>query len=221
MKLQKSICYLLMALAMTVSTSSWAQNNNDARTTIYDFTVEDMDMHKVPLSDYKGKVLLVINSASHSDFSAQYTDLQKLYKEYRDQGFEILDFPCNQFAMQAPEDDKDYHSLCVKKYDIQFQQFHKIDVNGENAIPLFTWLKSQKMFQGFNPTHKRSIGLDKMMREVDPQYSESSDIKWNFTKFLIDRDGNVIKRFEPTDSHDVLLRAVKECLEKDNFPLPF
>ena len=206
--------YLLLALTMLTGTSAWAQNN-ESNTTIYDFTVQDMDLKPVSLSDYKGKVILVINSAIHSDFSAQYNDLQKMYYDFRDLGFEILDFPCNQFAGQAPEPDKEYHGLCVRNYSIQFQQFHKIDVNGENAIPLFTWLKSQKMFQGFNPTHKRSIGLDKMMRQIDPQYSESADIKWNFTKFLIGRDGKVLQRFEPTDNMDVLYRVVKECVEKE------
>ncbi len=142
---------------------------------IYDFTVKDYQGDDVSLSDYKGKVLLIVNTATGCGFTPQYEGLEALYEKYRDQGFEILDFPCNQFAGQAPESDEEIHSFCTLKYNTSFKQFKKIDVNGENEAPLYTYLKSQK---------KGALG---------------SRIKWNFTKFLVDRDGNVVGRFASTE----------------------
>ena len=139
---------------------------------IYDFKVKDDVGQEVSLSDYKGKVLLIVNTATRCGFTPQYKDLEPLYQKYHAQGFEILDFPCNQFGQQAPGSIQEIHSFCSANFDIHFPQFDKIDVNGENAHPLYTWLKTQ---------------------------AGGGDIKWNFTKFLVGRDGKVIKRYESRD----------------------
>jgi glutathione peroxidase-family protein len=139
---------------------------------IYDFKVKDDVGQEVSLSDYKGKVLLIVNTATRCGFTPQYKDLEPLYQKYHAQGFEILDFPCNQFGQQAPGTIQEIHSFCTANFDIHFPQFDKIDVNGENAHPLYTWLKAQ---------------------------AGGGDIKWNFTKFLVGRDGKVIKRYESRD----------------------
>ena len=140
--------------------------------TIYDFKVKNDAGQEVSLSDYKGKVLLIVNTATKCGFTPQYEDLEPLYQKYHGQGFEILDFPCNQFGQQAPGTIQEIHQFCTANFDIHFTQFDKIDVNGENAHPLYTWLKEQ---------------------------AGGGDIKWNFTKFLIGRDGKVIKRYESRD----------------------
>ena len=137
---------------------------------IYDFKVKDNGGKEVSLADYKGKVLLIVNTATRCGFTPQYKDLEALYEKYRNEGLEILDFPCNQFGQQAPGTIQEIHQFCTANFAIQFPQFDKIEVNGENAHPLYTWLKAQKGFEG--------------------------DIKWNFTKFLISRDGQVLKRYE-------------------------
>ena len=141
--------------------------------TVYDFTVKDRKGAEVSLSEYRGKVLLIVNTATGCGFTPQYVGLQELYDKYRDQGFEILDFPCNQFGNQAPGSDDEIHEFCVGRFSMTFPQFSKIDVNGKDEDPLYTWLKSQK---------GGALG---------------SKIKWNFTKFLIDRQGNVVARFAP------------------------
>ena len=139
---------------------------------IYDFKVKNDAGQEVSLADYKGKVLLIVNTATKCGFTPQYEDLEPLYQKYHGQGFEILDFPCNQFGQQAPGTIQEIHQFCTANFDIHFPQFDKIDVNGENAHPLYTWLKEQ---------------------------AGGGDIKWNFTKFLIGRDGKVIKRYESRD----------------------
>ena len=140
--------------------------------TVYDFTVKDDAGKDVSLAEYKGKVLLIVNTATRCGFTPQYKDLEPLYQKYHGQGFEILDFPCNQFGQQAPGTIQEIHQFCTANFDIHFPQFDKIEVNGENAHPLYTWLKEQ---------------------------AGGGDIKWNFTKFLIGRDGKVIKRYESRD----------------------
>ena len=141
---------------------------------IYDFNVKSITGEEVPLKNYEGKVLLVVNTATGCGFTPQYDGLEDLYEKYRDRGFEILDFPCNQFANQAPGTEGEIASFCSVKFGVTFPQFAKIKVNGEGEEPLYTWLKSQK---------SGVLG---------------SKIKWNFTKFLVDRNGNVVERFAPT-----------------------
>ena len=154
-------CLMAMISVLTLSAQS-----------IYDFKVKNDVGQEVSLSDYKGKVLLIVNTATRCGFTPQYKELEPLYQKYHGQGFEILDFPCNQFGQQAPGTIQEIHQFCTANFDIHFPQFDKIEVNGENAHPLYTWLKAQ---------------------------AGGGDIKWNFTKFLIGRDGKVIKRYESRD----------------------
>ena len=179
---------------------------------IYDFKVKDDVGKEVSLSDYKGKVLLIVNTATRCGFTPQYKELEALYEKYAKDGFEILDFPCNQFGQQAPGTIQEIHQFCTANFNINFPQFDKIEVNGDNAHPLYVWLKSQKGFGGFDVADERGKMMDGMLRRQDAEYDKKSDIKWNFTKFLVNRDGQVVKRYEPTDKMsdveaDVLMEA--------------
>ena len=165
---------------------------------IYDFTVKAQDGNEISLSDYKGKVLLVVNTATGCGFTPQYDELQDLYDQFKDKGFEILDFPCNQFGGQAPGDDEEIHSFCTGRYGITFPQFSKIDVNGENAAPLFKWITENTRFEGFGKG-PAALMMSAVAKKMDKDYKNNGKIKWNFTKFLIDREGNIVARFEPTD----------------------
>ena len=167
---------------------------------VYDFKVKDDLGKDVSLSDYKGKVLLIVNTATRCGFTPQYKELEALYEKYAAEGFEILDFPCNQFGEQAPGTIKEIHQFCTANFDIHFPQFDKIEVNGAGEHPLYTWLKSQKGFGGFDTGEQRGKFMDEMLRKRDANYDKKSDIKWNFTKFLVSRDGRVIARYEPTDN---------------------
>ena len=165
---------------------------------IYDFNVEDVNGVETSLKEYAGKVVLIINSATECGFTPQYDDLQDLFEKYGEDGFVILDFPCNQFGHQAPGSNEKIVSFCDSRYGITFPIFSKIEVNGENASPLYHYLKSQKGFAGFNLEHPLTPMLESVLGRTDPDYAKNNDIKWNFTKFLIDREGNVVERFEPT-----------------------
>ena len=188
MKRLTTICLLAVASVLSVS----AQN-------IYDIKVKDDAGKDVSLSDYKGKVLLIVNTATRCGFTPQYKELEALYEKYRAEGLEILDFPCNQFGQQAPGSIEEIHQFCTANFAIQFPQFDKIDVNGANESPLFTYLKARKGFSGFDTTDQRGKMMDGMLRKQDAEYDKKSDIKWNFTKFLVSRDGRVVKRYEPTE----------------------
>ena len=166
---------------------------------VYDFKVKDDAGKEVSLAKYKGKVLLIVNTATRCGFTPQYNELQALYEKYQGEGLEILDFPCNQFGQQAPGTIEEIHEFCSANFNIKFPQFDKIDVNGANEHPLYTYLKSQKSFGGFDLNDKTGKLLDDMMRKRDANYDKNSDIKWNFTKFLVSADGRVLKRYEPTD----------------------
>ena len=179
---------------------------------VYDFTVKDRRNNDVSLSEYKGKVLLIVNTATRCGFTPQYEELETLYKDYRDQGLEILDFPCNQFGEQAPGTEEEIHQFCTLNYGTEFPQFKKIEVNGENASPLYVYLKFQKSFQGFDKEQKIGALLDDMLSKADPNYAENPDIKWNFTKFLIDREGNVVERYEPTTDIKLIEEEINKLL---------
>lgn len=183
------ICSLLTFLSLS----------NASAQSVYDFNVKNDEGKEVSLSDYKGKVMLIVNTATRCGFTPQYKELEELYQKYSQSGLEILDFPCNQFGQQAPGSIEEIHNFCTANFNIHFPQFDKIDVNGDNAHPLFTYLKSKQAFGGFDLNERLGKLLDDMMRKKDPEFDKNPDIKWNFTKFLIDRQGNVIKRFEPTD----------------------
>lgn len=176
--------------------------------TLYNFSATAQGGESVSLNKYKGKVVLIVNTASLCGFTPQYADLERFYEAYSDKGFEILDFPCNQFGSQSPESDEETTKFCEANYGTQFPQYSKIEVNGENETPLYAWLKSQKGFAGFDKSQKLGELLDTMLRKANPDYDKSPDIKWNFTKFLIDREGNVVERFEPTTDMKVVEEAI-------------
>ena len=167
---------------------------------IYDIKVKDDAGKEVSMADYKGKVLLIVNTATRCGFTPQYKELEALYEKYQNEGFEILDFPCNQFGEQAPGTIEEIHQFCTANFDIQFPQFDKIDVNGPEESPLFTYLKTQQGFSGFDLNDRMGKLLDEMLRKRDADYHKKPDIKWNFTKFLVSRDGKVLKRYEPTEN---------------------
>ena len=181
-------CLLAVACVLGVSAQS-----------IYDIKVKDDAGKDVSLADYKGKVLLIVNTATRCGFTPQYKELEAIYEKYRAEGLEILDFPCNQFGAQAPGTIQEIHQFCTANFDIQFPQFDKIEVNGANEHPLYTFLKAQKNFGGFDLNDQRGKMMDGMLRRQDAEYDKKTDIKWNFTKFLVSRDGRVLKRYEPTD----------------------
>lgn len=179
---------------------------------IYDFKVKDKFEEEISLDQFKGDVLLIINSATQCGFTPQYDDLQDLYERFANEGFVILDFPCNQFGNQAPGSDKEIASFCEANYGITFPSFSKIEVNGENAHPLYKYLVNEKGFAGFDEEHKLTPVLDEMLSKEDPDYKNKPSIKWNFTKFLIDRKGNVVERFEPTEPIYHIEERIKELL---------
>ena len=177
--------------------------------TVYDFTVKDREGNAVCLRAYAGKVLLIVNTATGCGFTPHYEPLEAMYKDLKEKGFEILDFPCNQFANQAPGSDDEIHDFCTLKFGTEFPQFAKIDVNGENADPLYAFLAAEKPFEGFGKGFKNAA-LNKFADMNNKQFGDKAYIKWNFTKFLVNRAGEVVARFEPTvDMKDV--RAAVEA----------
>lgn len=176
---------------------------------VYDFTVKDYLKKDVSLEKYKGNVLLIVNTATHCGFTPTYKELEKLYLEFKNQGFEILDFPCNQFGNQAPEDILEINTICSRDHGTTFPRFDKIDVNGENASPLYKFLKDGHPFKGFKKDHPLTEILNGIISKEN-----ANDIKWNFTKFLINKKGEVVERFEPTADFETLEKAIKEELAK-------
>ena len=178
---------------------------------IYDFSLPKTDGSELNLADNKGKVMLIVNTATGCGFTPHYEPIEKMYEAYHDQGFEVIDVPCNQFAGQTPGTDDEIHEFCQLKYNTQFEQMKKSDVNGENELPLYTFLKSQKGFEGFGKGAK-ALAMSVMLKKIDKNYKENPDIKWNFTKFVVDRDGNVVARFEPTADMSEVEACVKSLL---------
>ena len=178
---------------------------------VYDFTVKDRKGNDVKLSDYRGKVLLIVNTATGCGFTPHYDPLEAMYKEMRDRGFEILDFPCNQFANQAPGTEDEIHEFCQMKFGTEFPQFAKIEVNGDDADPLFVHLATEKPSEGFGKGLKNAA-MNKFTKMNNKKFGDKAYIKWNFTKFLIDREGNVVSRFEPTVDMKEVRSAVEAIL---------
>lgn len=177
----------------------------------FDYTVKAQDGSDVSLAQYRGKVLLVVNTATGCGFTPQYEDLERIYAAHREQGFEVLDFPCNQFADQAPGTDEQINSFCSLKFHTEFPRFKKLDVNGDAADPLFVALATEKPFQGFGKGLK-AAALNKFTGMNNKKYGDKAYIKWNFTKFLIDRDGGLVARFEPTADMGEVEKAVEALL---------
>ena len=179
---------------------------------IYDFKVKKMNGEETDLSIYKGDVILIVNTATECGFTPQYEDLEGMYEAYKDKGFEILDFPCDQFGHQAPGSNEQIAKFCTARFGVTFPQFAKIDVNGKNQSPLFAYLKEQKGFGGFDISTESGKFMDKHLSKIDPDYANNNDIKWNFTKFLINRKGDVVERFEPTADMDSVADAIIKLL---------
>ena len=175
---------------------------------IYDYTVTKADGSELSLSDYKGKVILIVNTATGCGFTPHYAPIEKMYEDFHDKGFEVIDVPCNQFAGQTPGTDEEIHDFCTLKYKTQFPQMKKSNVNGPDAIELFKYLKSQKGFEGFGKGAK-ALAMNLLLKKIDKDYKNNPEIKWNFTKFVVNRKGDVVARFEPTASMD----EVRSCVE--------
>lgn len=178
---------------------------------IYDFAIKAQDGRIVPMTDYTGKVLLIVNTATGCGFTPHYAELQELYEECRGKGLEILDFPCNQFGEQAPGTDEEIHTFCTGRFGVTFPQFAKCDVRGENALPLFRYLAQNTRFEGFGVS-PMGLMMSGIARKMDAGYKKNGEVKWNFTKFLIGRDGQILARFEPTASMKTVMDKVRTAL---------
>lgn len=175
---------------------------------IYDYSVTVADGSEVSLKNYQGKVIMIVNTATGCGFTPQYEAIEKMYEALHEEGLEVIDVPCNQFAGQAPGTDEEIHEFCTLKYHTRFPQMKKSDVNGDTAIPLYRYLKSQKSFEGFGKG-ARALAMNALLKTIDKDYKNNSEIKWNFTKFIVNRKGEVVARFEPTAD----MKTVREFVE--------
>ena len=173
----------------------------------YDYTVPAADGSEISMKAYEGKVVLVVNTATGCGFTPQYEPIEDMYEKYHDRGLEVLDIPCNQFAGQAPGSDDEIHEFCTLHYNTKFPQMKKSDVNGENQLELYRFLKQEQGYQGLGKGLK-ATGLSLVVKKIDKDYKNNPDIKWNFTKFVVDRNGNVVARFEPTAK----MEEVEKCV---------
>ena len=177
---------------------------------IYDYSIVDRSGKEVSLNEYKGKVLIIVNTATGCGFTPQYEGLEKLYKKYHDEGLEIIDIPCNQFGNQAPGTDDEIHEFCALKYNTSFDQFTKADVNGESELPLYTYLKEQikeDKIEGL----KNKMAM-KAIEKISKTAKKDGDIKWNFTKFLVDKDGKVVGRYSPIFKPEDMEEDIKKLM---------
>ena len=218
--------FFLAAVALMMATGCNNQNNKTTQVTaepepvveqtsgIYDITVKDMDGSDVSLANYKGKVLLIVNVASKCGLTPQYEGLEALYQKYKDQGLEILAFPCNQFLGQEPGTNEEIQSFCSLNYNVTFPLFDKIDVNGEAESPLYTYLKKQAPFQGYpEGSEEFATMLDEIHQKTGTGFDQGDAIRWNFGKFLVSKDGKTILRFEPMVTPDMMEEAIQEFLK--------
>ena len=178
----------------------------------YDFTLIDGKGNEVACKDFAGKVVLIVNTATGCGFTPHYEPIEKLYEELHEAGLEVLDIPCNQFGAQAPGSDDEIHEFCQLHYNTLFPQMRKSDVNGAGELALYTWLKSERGFEGFGEGETAKF-MEGHLAKIDPDYASNPDIKWNFTKFVVDRDGNVVARFEPTADMAEVAACVRELVE--------
>ncbi len=218
--------FFLAAVALMMATGCNNQNNKTTQVTaepepvveqasgIYDITVKDMDGSDVSLANYKGKVLLIVNVASKCGLTPQYEGLEALYQKYKDQGLEILGFPCNQFLGQEPGTNEEIQSFCSLNYNVTFPLFDKIDVNGEAESPLYTYLKKQAPFKGYpEGAEEFAAQLDQIHQKTGTGFDQGDAIRWNFGKFLVSKDGKIILRFEPMVTPDMMEEAIQKMLE--------
>jgi glutathione peroxidase len=217
----------LAVVALMMATSCNNQNNKTTQVAtepepvveqasgIYDITVKDMDGSDVSLANYKGKVLLIVNVASKCGLTPQYEGLEALYQKYKDQGLEILAFPCNQFLEQEPGTNEEIQSFCSLNYNVTFPLFDKIDVNGEAESPLYTYLKKQAPFKGYpEGAEEFAAQLDQIHQKTGTGFDQGDAIRWNFGKFLVSKDGKTILRFEPMVTPDMMEEAIQKMLEE-------
>ena len=218
--------FFLAAVALMMATGCNNQNNKTTQVVtepepvveqtsgIYDITVKDMDGSDVSLANYKGKVLVIVNVASKCGLTPQYEGLEALYQKYKDQGLEILAFPCNQFLGQEPGTNEEIQSFCSLNYNVTFPLFDKIDVNGEAESPLYTYLKKQAPFQGYpEGSEEFATMLDEIHQKTGTGFDQGDAIRWNFGKFLVSKDGKNILRFEPMVTPDMMEEAIQEFLK--------
>lgn len=177
---------------------------------VYDYKVKTRKGTNFDLSEFKGRVMVIVNTATGCGFTPQYRGLQSLYETYHDRGFEILDFPCDQFGHQAPGTDAEIHDFCITKYRTQFIRFAKIEVNGSNESPLYTYLKEQQPKEEVKGLRNKMAM--KAINKMSTSCKKDGDIVWNFTKFLVDRDGNVVKRYDPTTDPKYIEKDILELL---------
>lgn len=201
----------MTAMLLVLTMTGMAQNTERDMKTVYDFSLKDKEGKEVSLEQYKGKVLLIVNTATGCGFTPQYEDLEAMYHKLQSKGLEILDIPCNQFGHQAPGSDAEIKEFCTVKFGADFPQFKKSDVNGANELPLYTWLKSEKPCLG-GYDEKLAAVMEKLYNEANPEPRKKDDIQWNFTKFLISRDGQVIARFEPVVDMKEVEKQVEAAL---------
>ena len=202
---------LILSLAAMAATLFFTACQSEKTTKVYDFTAVANDGSEVNFSDYKGKVLLVVNTASKCGFTPQYDGLEALYEKYKDQGLVIVGFPCDQFGHQEPGTAEEIEEFCRLNYGVTFPLMDKIEVNGDNAHPIYKWLYSEKPFAGFGEG-ETAQRMGQMLARMDPDYLSNPDIKWNFTKFLVDRKGNVVDRFEPMVTPEELATYIEAQL---------
>lgn len=183
----------------------------ELKNSIYDYCVYDDEGKKIPLSKYKGKVLLIVNTATGCGFTPQYAQLEELYEEYHDKGLVIIDIPCNQFEGQTPGTAAEIKEFCQLNYNTQFPQMQKSKVNGPDELPLYAYLKSKIGFAGFG-TGEEADEMNELLREIDPDYKNNAKIKWNFTKFVVNREGQVVARFEPTADFKKIEDLIKKLI---------
>ena len=179
---------------------------------VYEYTMENRDGSMASMADYQEKVLLIVNTATGCGFTPQYEELEELYKTYGERGLVVLGFPCNQFAAQEPGTNEEVQTFCRLNYGVSFPIFAKGDVRGETAQPLFKYLTKKKGFKGFDENHPVAKPLMDALQKNFPEYLEGDSIKWNFTKFLIDRKGNVVERYEPTTTPKAMAKDIEALL---------
>ena len=206
--------FTLFVAVISLMSCKATTNNDKNMEKIYDFTALSNKGKEVNFADYEGKVLLIVNTASKCGFTPQYDGLEALYQKYKDQGLVIIGFPCDQFGHQEPGTDEQIEEFCRINHGVTFPLMSKIEVNGDGAHPIYQWLKSQAGFAGFNPAHPLTKILDEMFTKADPDYASKPDIKWNFTKFLISKEGNVVSRFEPTTEPQDMEESIEKELAK-------
>ncbi len=180
----------------------------------YDYALTSRIGETVKMSNFKGKVVLIVNTATGCGFTPQYAPIEKMYRGYHDKGLEILDIPCNQFGGQAPGSDDEIHEFCTLHFNTTFPQMKKSEVNGENQLPLYAFLKSKQGFKGFGKGEMADL-LRGHLAKVTPGYEKNDDIKWNFTKFVIDRKGNVVARFEPPVEMAEVEALIRKLLDEE------